>query len=57
MTPPPFSSGVVAEGVAGLRVIPAEPVAILTQVRYLVRWAGDGITTGPIYEAGIQFRF
>jgi hypothetical protein len=57
VTPPPFSSGVVVEGVAGLRIIPAEPVAIFGQVRYLVRWAGDGVTTGPIYEAGIQFRF
>ncbi len=57
MTPPPFSTGIVAEGVAGLRVIPVESVALFAQVRYLVRWSGDGVTTGPVYEAGVQFRF
>jgi len=57
VTPPPFSTGIVAEGVAGLRVIPIESVAVFAQVRFLVRWSGDGVTTGPIYEAGVQLRF
>jgi len=57
LTPPPFSTGVVAEGVAGLRVVPFEPICLYGQVRYLIRWSGAGITTGPIYEAGIQLRF
>lgn len=57
MTPPPFSTGVVIEGVAGVRAILFEPVALYGQIRYLIRWSGAGITTGPIYEAGVQIRF
>ena len=57
LTPPPFSTGVVVEGVAGVRVIPFEPVALYGQIRYLIRWSGAGITTGPIYEVGVQLRF
>jgi hypothetical protein len=57
MTPPPFSTGVVAEAVAGVRVVPFEPMALSAQIRFLVRWSGAGITTGPIYEAGLQIRF
>ena len=57
LTPPPFSTGVVVEGVAGVRAILFEPVALYGQIRYLIRWSGAGITTGPIYEAGVQLRF
>ncbi len=57
LTPPPFSTGVVVEGVAGVRVILFESVALYGQIRYLIRWSGAGITTGPIYEAGVQLRF
>ena len=57
VTPPPFSTGVVAEGVAGLHVVPFEPLALYAQIRFLVRWSGAGMTTGPIYEAGVQIRF
>ena len=57
LTPPPFSTGVVVEGVAGVRVILFEPLALYGQIRYLIRWSGAGITTGPIYEAGVQLRF
>jgi hypothetical protein len=57
LTPPPFSTGVVAEAVAGARLVPAEPFALFGQVRFLVRWSGEGVTTGPIYEAGVQIRF
>jgi hypothetical protein len=57
LTPPPYSTGVVVEGIAGVRVPVFDPVSLFVQARYLVRWSGDGITTGPIYEAGVQFRF
>jgi len=57
LTPPPFSTGVVAEAVAGVRIVPAEPFALFGQIRFLVRWSGAGVTTGPIYEAGLQIRF
>jgi len=57
LTPPPFSTGVVIEAVGGVRVMPLEAVSLYAQLRYLVRWSGGGITTGPIYEAGVQLRF
>jgi hypothetical protein len=57
LTPPPFTTGLVLEGVAGLRILPLESVVLFAQVRYLVRWLGDGITSGPIYEAGLEVRF
>lgn len=57
LTPPPFSTGVVGEAVAGVRAAILDRVAVFGQVRFLVRWSGAGITTGPIYEAGIQVRF
>ena len=57
LTPPPFTTGLVTEGAAGLRILPLESVVLFAQVRYLVRWFGDGITSGPIYEAGLEVRF
>jgi len=57
LTPPPFSTGLVAEGIAGVRVAVIDPVSLFVQLRYLVRWSGAGVTAGPIYEAGVQFRF
>jgi len=57
LTPPPFSTGVVAEAVGGVRIIPSEPFVLFGQVRFLVRWSGGSVTTGPVYEAGVQIRF
>jgi hypothetical protein len=57
LTPPPFTTGLVIEGAAGLRVLPLESVVLFAQVRYLVRWLSGGITSGPIYEAGLEVRF
>lgn len=57
LTPPPFTTGLVMEGAAGLRILPLESVVLFAQVRYLVRWLGDGITSGPVYEAGLEVRF
>jgi hypothetical protein len=57
LTPPPFTTGLVIEGAAGLRILPLESVVLFAQVRYLVRWLSGGITSGPIYEAGIEVRF
>jgi len=57
LTPPPYSTGAVVEAVGGVRIVPFEPVAVFGQIRFLVRWSGAGVTTGPIYEAGVQIRF
>jgi hypothetical protein len=57
LTPPPFTTGPVIESVAGLRILPFESVVLFAQVRYLVRWLSGGITSGPVYEAGLEVRF
>jgi hypothetical protein len=57
LTPPPFTTGLVIDGAAGLRILPLESVVLFAQVRYLVRWLGDGITSGPIHEAGSEVLF
>ena len=55
--PPPFTTGLVIEGMAGVRPWPVDIVALFAPVRYLVRWLSGGITSGPIYEAGLEVRF
>lgn len=57
LTPPPFSTGFVAEGYGGLRVTPFEPVFLYLQARLIARYRAPGWTIGPIYEAGMQVRF
>jgi hypothetical protein len=57
LTPPPFTTGLVLEGSAGLRILPIESVVLFAQVRYLVRWLGGGVMSGPVYEAGLEVRF
>ena len=53
LTPPPFSTGLVVEGSAGLRLVPADVVSIILQARYLFRWTGGNWTSGPIFEGAI----
>jgi hypothetical protein len=57
LTPPPFSTGLVLEAVAGVRIVPFHPVCLFGQLRYLARWSTAGWTLGPVYEAGLQLRF
>lgn len=57
LTPPPFSTGLVVEGSAGVRLVPADVVSIILQVRYLLRWTGDDWDSGPIFEGGILINF
>ena len=53
LTPPPFSTGLVVEGSAGLRLVPADVVSIVLQARYLLRWTEGNWTTGPVFEGAI----
>ena len=57
LTPPPFSTGLVVEGAAGIRLIPADVVSIILQARYLLRWTGGIWTSGPVFEGGILINF
>ncbi len=57
LTPPPFSTGLVLEGVAGVRLVSLDALVVFGQVRYLVRWLDDGFSSGPVYEAGLEVRF
>ncbi len=57
LTPPPYSTGVVVEGSAGVRLVPADMVSILLQARYLMRWTGTAWTSGPVFEGGILINF
>ncbi len=53
LTPPPFSTGLVVEGIAGLRVAPSNVVRLFLQARYVVRRAGTGWHAGPVFEGGL----
>ena len=57
LTPPPFTTGLVLEGVAGVRIFPFDSLTVFVQVRYLARFTGIGWTSGPVYEGGIGIRF
>ena len=57
LTPPPFSTGLVVEGSAGIRLIPSDVVSIILQARYLLRWTGGIWTSGPVFEGGILINF
>lgn len=57
LTPPPYSTGIVVEGSAGVRLVPADVVSILLQARYLMRWTGTSWTSGPVFEGGILINF
>ena len=57
LTPPPFSTGLVVEGSAGIRLVPADVVSIILQARYLLRWTGGIWTSGPVFEGGILINF
>lgn len=57
LTPPPFSTGWIVEGSAGVRLAPADVVSIILQARYLLRWTAGNWTSGPIFEGGILINF
>ena len=57
LTPPPFSTGLIVEGAAGIRLIPADVVSIVLQARYLLRWTAGTWTSGPVFEGGILINF
>jgi len=57
LTPPPFSSGLVVEGVVGLRAKLSPVVQLFLQARYLLRKSGGGWNDGPLFEGGLLVRF
>ena len=57
LTPPPFSTGLVVEGVVGLRAAPYNIMQLFLQARYVLRRSGTGWDAGPVFEAGLLGRF
>jgi len=57
LTPPPFSTGLIVEGVTGLRAAPTDIVQLFLQARYIVRRAGAGWNAGPVFEGGLLVEF
>lgn len=57
LTPPPFDTGFVVEGAAGIRLVPADVVSIILQARYLLRWTSVEFYYGPVFEGGILINF
>ena len=57
LTPPQYTSAIVFEAVGGVRIPLFEPVGLLAQARYLVRWSTAGWTMGPVFEAGLFVLF
>lgn len=57
LTPPPYSTGWIVEGSAGVRLAPADVVSIILQARYLLRWTAGNWTSGPIFEGAILINF
>lgn len=53
LTPLPFCTGLVVEGVVGLRAALFNIVQLFLQARYLFRRSGTGWNTGPIFEGGL----
>ncbi|MDD5219133.1 MAG: hypothetical protein PHV11_01020 [Candidatus Bipolaricaulis sp.] len=57
LTPPPYTSALVLEVVGGVRIPAFDPVGLLAQARYLIRWSATGWTAGPVFEAGAYVQF
>ena len=57
MTPPPFTTGIVVEAVAGIRIGLTDAIGFVGQLRYLIRWSEGQIWPGPVFEVGLQYRF
>ncbi len=57
LTPPPFSTGLVVEGVVGLRAAPFNVVQLFLQARHVLRRSDTGWNTGPVFEGGLLVRF
>ena len=57
LTPPPFSTGFIVEGSAGIRLVPADIGSVILQARYILRWTGGELYYGPVFEGGILINF
>ena len=57
LAPAGFASGATLEVDLGARVWMADWLAVLTQLRYIVRFSDGGVTAGPLIEGGLAFTF
>jgi len=57
LAPAGFASGAVFEADLGARIWIVDWLAILTQMRYIVRFSDGGVSAGPLFEGGLAFTF
>ena len=57
LAPAGFASGAVLEGDVGARLWIVDWMAVLAQMRYIIRFSEGGVSAGPLFEAGLAFTF
>jgi len=57
LTPRGYSVGFTVNGLAGVRIALFEPVSAFLDVHYVLRFTEEGLSHGPIYEAGFRATF
>jgi hypothetical protein len=57
LTPRGYSVGFTVNGLAGVRIALFAPISAFLNVHYVMRFTEEGLSTGPIYEAGLRATF
>ena len=57
LTPRGYAVGFTVNGLAGVRIALFEPVSAFLDVHYVMRFTEEGLSNGPIYEAGFRATF
>jgi len=57
LTPRGYSVGFTVNGIAGVRIALFKPVSAFLDVHYVMRFTEEGLSHGPIYEAGLRATF
>ncbi len=53
-TPRGYSWGMTLDGIVGVRIVLAGPIAAFVDLHYITRFSAATITAGPLYEVGIS---
>lgn len=57
LTPRGYSVGFTVNGLAGVRIALFQPISAFLDVHYVIRFTEEGLSHGPIYEAGLRATF